>query len=236
MLTPTSGDRCRYVRPGEFGPPSCGKERRLILDRSRWKGEWIVTRFWAGLAVAGTVLVSGVVAQAPEQSKEAPPQSAHEQALDAPGAEHAFLAGRAGEYDTHITFRPGPDAEPQHSAGKATITSILDGRFICEDSTGTLAGQPFSGRRITGFNTRSQKFESTWCYSHSTAMLILAGESNDLGKTIHLSGAFANAEDRMAPLDVVIRQIDQHRFVIEMHATGTDGRRYVVLETRYTRK
>ena len=54
-------------------------------------------------------------------------------ALDLPGIEHAFLATRAGDYTTTTRFRSSPDAEPDESTGTATITAILDGRFISED-------------------------------------------------------------------------------------------------------
>ncbi len=178
-----------------------------------------------------------------QQSTDAPPvQQSPESsvapetpALDMPGIEHAFLAKRAGRYTTTTRFRSAPDAEPDESTGTATIEAILDGRFICEDNSGSLAGDAFSGRRIMGFNNRSERFEASWFYSNSSAMLILVGESTDLGETIELQGTYEGAPGRMYPINVRIRHLSADRFVVEILSNTTDGSPYVMLETTYTR-
>ena len=174
--------------------------------------------------------------KAPAQTQSAPetaPETAPEP--DVPGVEHAFLAKRAGTYTTTTKFRASPDAEPEVSTGAATITSILDGRFIAEDNSGSMGDYPFSGHRVMGFNNKSQRFEATWYYSNSTAVLVLVGESTNLGKTIELRGSFEGAPGQMFPINARIRHFDADRFVVEMLSNAPDGSSYVMLETTYKR-
>src|SRR5690349_3344785 len=66
----------------------------------------------------------------------------------APGPEHAQLAKLAGEWTSASTFRLTPDAEPQTSAGTARFTTVLGGRFISEEDSGDMMGQPFSSLKV----------------------------------------------------------------------------------------
>ncbi len=174
-------------------------------------------------------------AQESKSPDPAAPTAETPPAPDVPGLEHAFLANRAGEYATRTRFRAAPDATPEESTGTATITAILDGRFISEDNSGTIGGAPFSGRRIMGFNNRTGRFEASWFYSNSSAMLVLVGESSDLGRTIELQGSFEGAPGQMFPIKARIRHLDAERFVVEMISNAEDGSSYVILETTYAR-
>lgn len=191
----------------------------------------------ATLALFTTLSIAAIPALAQDAKAPAQSQSAPEAtpAPDVPGPEHTFLTKRAGAYTTKTTFRASPDAEPEESTGAATITAILDGRFIAEDNTGAMGDYPFSGHRVMGFNNKSGRFEATWYYSNSTAVLVLVGESTDLGRTIDLKGSFEGAPGQMFPLNARIRHLDADRFVVEMLSNAPDGSSYVMLETTYTR-
>ena len=188
-----------------------------------------------GALLALTISLATVFTLALAQDTAAPEQSTEAPAPDVPRIEHAHLTRRAGEYTTTIKYRSAPDAEPEVSTGVATITSILDGRFISEDNSGTMGGAPFSGRRIMGFNNRTERFEASWFYSNSSAMLVLVGESNDLGSTIDLKGSYEGAPGKMFTLTARIRFIDFDRFAVDMLSNAPDGSQYVMLETLYKR-
>jgi hypothetical protein len=155
-------------------------------------------------------------------------------ASDAPGPVHRDLASRVGEYVTTTTFQApggGPSAE---STGAAKIRISVDGRFLVEENSGSLMGQPVQGLRLLGYNNQTKRYESVWTYSMSTAMLVMTGTSPDNGKTVNLSGSFEEGGNKQT-LHAIFRFIDESRFVVELRtaATGDTGS---VVATTYTRK
>src|ERR1700685_299436 len=71
---------------------------------------------------------------------------------DHPGPEHAALAKMAGEYPTTMRFRPTADGPAQESTGSAKFTSVLDGRFLLEESGGEQFSRHFHARKLYGYN------------------------------------------------------------------------------------
>ncbi len=153
-----------------------------------------------------------------------------------PGPEHERLAKLAGEYTTVSTFRAQPDAKPMESKGTATIRRILGGRFLKEESRGTFMGQPTEGVRLTGYNSPAGRYEATWVYTHSLAMMTLSGESKDDGKTIEWTGTVEQGKGQKMTLYVVTHFIDDDHFVVELHAERPGEGKGPVFETAYTRK
>ena len=155
---------------------------------------------------------------------------------DAPGAVHKQLSRLAGEYTTSIKFRMQPGAAPVESAGTARISLGLGGRFLVEENSGTLFGQPYSGMRLYGYNNGTKQYEAMWVYTESTAILNLTGASQDDGKTVTYTGAFAYPGGGKENLRVVVRQVDNNHFAVELYGNADGGGAGPVLETLYTRK
>jgi hypothetical protein len=153
-----------------------------------------------------------------------------------PGAEHAFLAKRAGDYTRTVKFVAQPNADANAPTGTAKISVTLDGRFIVEENTDTVFGRPVSGTRIYGYNNITKQYEAVWMYTMSTAMMFLTGTSPDGGKTIDLTGMSQNHRGDKIPIHATIRQIDDDQFVVTLMTTGADGKEAEFQETTYTRK
>jgi hypothetical protein len=153
-----------------------------------------------------------------------------------PGAPHQRLVKLAGRYTTRSKFRPQPNVPVTESRGTAKLTSILDGRFLSEENTGTNMGQAVAGQRLFGYNNATQLYESAWVYTLSTAILTMTGTSADEGKTIEWSGIFDDPGRGKQAIRAVTRLIDDDHFVVEMYGFGEDRAEFVMLETTYTRR
>src|SRR5439155_25747718 len=110
---------------------------------------------------------------------------AQEQKAATPGPVHQRLAKLAGEYTTVAKFAAKPGDPAQESRGTAKLTSVLGGRFVHEENSGSLLGQPNSGLRLYGYNDASGHYEGMWVYTGSTGIMTLTGTSTDDGKTIN---------------------------------------------------
>jgi len=86
-----------------------------------------------------TVLIAGPFALAQDK----PPGS--------PTEVHERMAKRAGEYETSSKLTL-PDGKAMEAKGKAKITAVLGGRFLQEESEGSLLGMPVSGLKLVGYN------------------------------------------------------------------------------------
>lgn len=148
-----------------------------------------------------------------------------------PGPVHKQLAKRAGEY-TVTSKVEVPGAPPAESSGTAKITTVLDGRFLLEENTGSSMGMPIAGLRLYGYNNGMKKYEATWVYTMSTAILMMTGTSTDDGKTVNYAGSFDSGVGTKETLDVTIHQIDDDHFVVRL-GSGTGS---PVLEEAYARK
>jgi hypothetical protein len=155
---------------------------------------------------------------------------------DNPGPEHEALAKLAGEYTTMMRFRPTAAQPAQESKGTAKFTSVLDGRFILEESTGEQFGKQFKARKIYGYNNAAKRYESAWVYTASTAIMTLHGSSPDGGKTIRLNATVAQANDAQMNLIVTLKRINDDSFTVELDLKTPDGTAGPALETTYTRK
>ena len=132
-------------------------------------------------------------------------------------------------------FRMQPETPPVETTGTATITSILGGRFVSEENTGSMMNHPQSGLRIYGYNNGTETYEGVWVYSLSTAIMTLVGSSDDDGKTIEFTAKFDETTGRLQNLYVVLREIDANQFVVELRTRPRKEICGSVLETTYIR-
>src|SRR5262245_2247649 len=75
-----------------------------------------------------------------------------------PGAEHQRLQKLAGDWTVVSTFAL-PGAPPQEFQGTAHAKSILGGRFVQIDESGTEFGQPSEKQKTFGFNNAAKTWE-----------------------------------------------------------------------------
>lgn len=199
-----------------------------------------------GFCVAGMLalcVAAGAETKQNKTDKKPKPAAAQPSAEDMkdemqnamPGAAHSALAKLAGEYTTATKFFMQPGAPPQESTGEAKLRMTLDGRFLAEDASGPLMGQPTKSFKMLGYNNASKRYEGIWVYTLSTSIMTLNGTSSDGGKTINFAGSF-DAEQSGIKLDIVVRHTDDDHFVVELTSKTPDGKPGPRLVTTYSRK
>jgi len=135
--------------------------------------------FRTALAVtAFSVLATGVsVAQeSPEMSAKQQAMMKAWQASMTPGPEHAELAKMAGEFKMTVKSWMEPGGEPTVETATASRKMIMGGRYLEETVHGTVMGQPFEGRGLTGYNNVTGTWWGTWLDNMSTGIMTSDGE------------------------------------------------------------
>ncbi|MEM9293161.1 MAG: DUF1579 domain-containing protein [Acidobacteriota bacterium] len=149
-------------------------------------------------------------------------------ALVTPGEEHRAMAEEAGEFNYQSTLWMIPGQPPAVSEGESVRQVILDGRYIREDLTGDIMGQPFSGIGISGYDRVSKQYRSIWIDSMGTGMLSFIGTpSEEDERTVVYQGDFVNP---MTQQNEAIRSVyttvsaDEQHFFYYVTAPGSEER------------
>jgi hypothetical protein len=119
-----------------------------------------------------------------------------EQAELAP--QHKLLLPMVGEWNAEMSFVMEPGGEPEVSTGSCTNTMILGGRFLKSEFKGDVAmfgvKMAFAGFGLMGYSKETGEFQSTWCDSMSTGIVMSTGKPGENPKVITLTGAMASAQ------------------------------------------
>lgn len=165
-----------------------------------------------------------------------------------PGEQHKKLGEFVGEWD--VTFKMwmmGPDSPATETKGSATVTSVLNGRFIREElkgkismpdmATGALKEMDYQGQGLTGFDNYRNTYIGSWADSMNTHMLRMAGTADPAGKVITMYGEMDEPMLSMIGRTVkyVTRIVDKDKHIFEIYDLAA-GDNFKVLELTYTRK
>lgn len=154
-----------------------------------------------------------------------------------PGEMHEYLARQVGKWTTRTRiWMEGPQSEPSESTGTSVRRMILDGRFLVDETDGTMLGQTHQGFGLTGYDNFKQRFVATWADNMGTALLTMSGTLDESGKVLTYYGQMdepmTGEHDKM--VRYVHREIDDDQHVFEIYdlAQGEDAK---VVEVTYTR-
>lgn len=111
-----------------------------------------------------------------------------------PGAGQKLLAQFTGNWSVVNTFYPAK-GEPRVSKGTCKQYMIMDGKFLESDFTFFSAdGKKSTGRGISGFDSKTNRFTTVWFDSRRTEMSIRQSDGTFDGKNIVLWSAL-NPDD-----------------------------------------
>ena len=165
-----------------------------------------------------------------------------------PGPHHDKLKRFVGEWDIAMkVFWGGPGGPAMETTGRSTIRSVLDGRFIAEESswtmhmpdqeTGAMTELPIKGMGLTGYDNHRQTYVGTWADNFNTHLLTMKGGVDPTGMVYTRYGEMdepgLNVTGRM--VKYVTELIDEDTFVMsiyDLHAADD----YKVIEATYTRR
>lgn len=156
-----------------------------------------------------------------------------------PGKMQAYLAKSAGKWQGKSTMWMGPDAPPMPSDTTATITSIMNGRYVKMETTGDMPGMgPYHGMGIYGFDNVSQKFVATWIDDQGTGIMNGTGELSADGKTLTWNFTFnCPLTKKPTPFREVDTETGPNSKTLEMWSVEPkSGKEFKAMRIEMTRK
>jgi hypothetical protein len=182
--------------------------------------------------------VSLAVAKEKKQEKQMDPQAMMEtyQKLATPGEPHKQFASLAGSWTTKTNHWMGPNTPPTESEGSCEQKMLLDGRFLQQECTGDMMGQPFTGIGVIGYDNHTKKYISTWMDSMGTGIYVMEGTASADGKSITQKGSYNDPIEGPMKLRGVTKIVDNNTEIFEMYGSGKKGKETKMMEITYTRK
>lgn len=182
--------------------------------------------------------VSPVLAKEKKHDKQMDQQAMMElwQKLAQPGEPHKLFAGLAGSWTTTTKEWMEPGKPPTESTGTAEMKMLLDGRFLYQEFTGNMMGQPFSGIGIDAYDNMTKKYVTAWMDTMGTGIFMMEGTASADGKTITLKGSHPEPGGGKMTHRAVWKIIDTNNQTFDMYGTHHGQKEMKVLEITYTRK
>jgi hypothetical protein len=156
--------------------------------------------------------------------------------LAQPGEPHKLFASLAGNWTTKSKEWMEPGKPPTESTGSAEMKMLLDGRFLYQEYTGQMMGQPFSGIGIDAYDNVQEKYVTAWMDTMGTGIFKMEGTASDGGKTITLKGNHSEPGGGQMTHRAVWKLIDNNTQTFEMWGTHHGGKEMKMFEITYTRK
>lgn len=156
--------------------------------------------------------------------------------LAAPGEQHKQLASLAGSWTTKTKEWMEPNKSPTESTGSAEMKILLDGRFLQQELTGQMMGQPFSGIEITAYDNLLKKYVTSWMSTMGTGIFMMEGTASPDGKTITLKGRHAEPGGGYMKHRAIWKIVDNNTQTFDMYGTHPGGKEWKMMEMTYTRK
>ena len=184
------------------------------------------------LIAAGTAVAKDPVAISPDQ--QAYMEACQKAAT--PGPQHATLARMAGDYTLTVKSYMEPGGEPEVSTASSTRKLILGGRYLEESVRGSVMGQPFEGRGLTGFDNVTGQWWGTWVDSMSTGVMTTRGSWDDAAGVGTFTGEYNDPMTGPAQSSrTVTRRLPNGDEVMEMYMSTPAGE-VKAMEILYQRK
>ena len=155
--------------------------------------------------------------------------------LAMPGKPHSLFATLAGSWTTQVKEWMEPGKPPVNSTGSAEMKMLLGGRFLYQEFSGQMMGQPFSGVGIDAYDNIRKKYVTAWMDTMGTGIFLMEGTASPDGKTITLTGQHEQPGGGHMSHRAVWKLIDPNMQTFEMYGTHHGGAEMKVMEITYTR-
>jgi hypothetical protein len=156
--------------------------------------------------------------------------------LATPGEPHKQFASLAGSWTTKTKEWMEPDKAPMESAGTCDFKMLLDGRFLQQEFTGEMMGQPYSGVGISAYDNLRKRYVTTWIDTMGTGIFQLEGTASADGKTITLKGQHDEPGGGHMTHRAIWKIVDANTQTFDMYGTHKHSKEMKMLEITYTRK
>jgi hypothetical protein len=156
--------------------------------------------------------------------------------LATPGEPHKQLANLAGSWTTKTKEWMEPGKPPTEATGTAEMRMVLDGRFLQQEYSSTMMGQPYSGIGTTAYDNLRKKYVTTWIDTMGTGIFTMEGTGTPDSKTITMKGQHAKPDGGQMTHRAVWKIVDDNTQIFEMYGTHDHGKEMKMMEITYSRK
>jgi uncharacterized protein DUF1579 len=188
-----------------------------------------------GLCVVLSVSVSMAKEKQPDQMDMQAMMDTYKK-LAIPGEPHKQLASLAGSWTTKTKEWMDPSKPPMESTGTCEEKVLLDGRFLQQECTGDMMGQPFTSIGVTGYDNFTKKYVTTWMSSMGTGIFVMEGTGSADGKTITLHGSHKDPMGGDMKHHALWKFVDANTQTFEMYGAHGNDKDMKMMEITYNRK
>ena len=153
-----------------------------------------------------------------------------------PGDGHKIFSKMAGKW-THkmkVWNSTAPNAPPMESTGESESKLVLGGRFLLEETTGSVMRMPMQRMSILGYDNFTKTYTLIFYSSMETATNIATGTMDAEGKILTLRGEFTEPQGKYGFKNVV-RMESNDIHVFESYRIMPDGTEMKIIEQVSTR-
>jgi hypothetical protein len=197
-------------------------------------------RFISVTSIGLCLVLAASVAMAKDKKpeKQMDPQAMMEmyKKLATPGEPHKLFASLAGSWTTKTKEWMEPGKPPTESTGSAEMKMLLDGRFLQQEFTGKMMGQPFSGIGIDAYDNLRKRYVTSWIDTMGTGIFMMEGTASADGKTITLKGQHDEPGGGHMTHRAVWKIVDSNTQTFDMYGTHHGGKEMKMMEITYTKK
>jgi hypothetical protein len=188
-----------------------------------------------GLCVVLSVSVAMAKEKQPDQMDMQAMMDTYKK-LAIPGEPHKQLASLAGSWTTKTKEWMDPSKPPMESTGTCEEKVLLDGRFLQQECTGDMMGQPFTSIGVTGYDNFTKKYVTTWMSSMGTGIFVMEGTGSPDGKTITLHGSHKDPMGGDMKHHALWKVVDANTQTFEMYGAHGNDKDTKMMEITYNRK
>ena len=148
-----------------------------------------------------------------------------------PGPKLAHLEKMIGTWDTVMEMRG------QQSKGMATYKSVCGGMWIASDFESELAGVPYQGHGMDGYDQMKKKYLGYWFDSMSSFPMTMEGNFDDDDKVLTMTGSSPGQDGKLQKFRTTteMQGIDRMTFKMFMIA-AQDDKEELAFTIEYTRR
>jgi hypothetical protein len=152
--------------------------------------------------------------------------------IPGPSAEHAKWKPYVGKWSFELT-----DSENQVTKGTNETVEACGGMWFVTTMDTNMAGMPFQGKGLDGYDPEKKKYISVWVDSFTASPMIFEGEYDKAGKVLTM---ICEGKDPMTGGAATWRSTsefvsqDEYKFV--MFVKPKDGKEQMMMTVTYKRR
>ena len=150
--------------------------------------------------------------------------------------QHKWLKTGVGTWDATVKVWYAPNAAPITSQGRETGELLPGGLWLISRFEGDIAGMPYAGAGIWGYDPTEKKYVGTTVDSMTPHIMTTKGDYDPDTKTMTTT---AEGRDPITGKPVHFKMTtqfpDDNTRLFEMNVVGDDGKLWKMMEIKYTR-